>query len=132
MGSAAQQENCLDITDEVDVFTRRTGLLWSQWQVEKLGFHREEISGMFGDSSVGMLLEFCAENPEYHIVSASCGRFENRYFPHKNVYMLAEGDNSPNLVLDMCLKKDPNLLMEEMLEEGLAINHSVDRGCKAK
>ena len=131
MGGATCKNNCLEITDDHKLFEERTGLL-SSWELEELGFHMDDLSGMFGDSAAGILVEFCTKNPQYHIVSASCGRFENRYVSGRNVYMLAEGDKNPNLVLDMCLKKDPNLLMEEMLDKALAMNHSVDRGDKAE
>jgi hypothetical protein len=42
--------------------------------------------------------------------------------------MLAEGDNNPNLVLNLCLTKNPDLLSEEMLEEALAMDAPV-YGC---
>ena len=131
MGGATSKENYLEITDDFDAFEERIGLL-SSWDLEEQGFQLEDLSGMFWECSIGILQEFCIKNSKYHIVSASCGRFENRYVLGRNVYMLAEGDKNPNLVLDMCLKKDPNLLMEEMLEKALAMNHSVNRGDKAE
>ena len=131
MGDATMKKNNLEITDDCDAFEERTGLL-SNPELEELGFHMDDLSGMFDDYSDGMLLAFCAKNPRYHVVSVSCGRFENRHVPGRNVYMLAEGDKNPNLVLDMCLKKNSNLLMEEMLDKALAIHHSIDQGDKAK
>jgi hypothetical protein len=131
MSSATKQEIYLEVTDDFDAFEERTGLL-SSWELARLGFQMNDLSGMFWECSTGILLEFCKNNSQYHIVSASCGRFENRYVPGKNVYMLAEGDRNPNLVLDMCLKRDQHLLMDEMLEKALAMNHSVNRGDKTE
>ena len=132
MSGATVKKNVLEITDDYDGFVKRTGLLWSPFQVAALGIPSDDFDSTFWEKSVSMLLQFCAANRRYHIVSVSCGRFENRYVPGRNIYMLAEGDDQQDLVLDMCLKKDKNLLMEEMLEETLAMHRSIDRGDETK
>ena len=132
MGGATKQKNYLEITDDCDLFYERTGILRRPSQLQALGIPSDDIGTAFWEKSTGMLLEFCVENPRYHVVSASSGRFENRYVPGRNIYMLAEGDRNPNFVLDMCLKKNPNLLMEEMLDQALAMHTSIDGGHKAK
>ncbi|MBF0441546.1 MAG: hypothetical protein HQK54_06550 [Oligoflexales bacterium] len=133
MGSGTKRENDLDVTEDYNLFIERTGLLLSQRQVTALGIRTDNIGATFWESSTGMLLDFCKENPMYHVVTIiRPGRIENRYIPRKNIYMLASGDKNPKLVLDMCLKKDPNLFIEGMLEEALAMSCSVDRGHKGE
>ena len=132
MAGATKQENSFDITDDYYLFAKKTGMNLTREQLDELGLPPGDIGNMFFEKSTSMLLRFCSENPKYHIVSASRGCFENRYVSGRNIYKLADGDKNPHLVLDMCLKKDPHLLLEEMLEEALSINGSIDRGHKAK
>ena len=131
MGGATKEEEYLDITVDDAGFYEKTGVLYPS-QLQELGFEGDHLYCAFRQSDVKMLLELCDKDPRYHIISGKCGRFENRYVPDRNIYMLAEGDKNPNLVLDMCLKKNPHLLMEEMLDKALAMHHSIDRGDKAK
>ena len=56
---------------------------------------------------------------------------ENRFVPNKNLYMLANGDQNPNLVLDIFWKKDRHLLLEDRLNEALTMGSPVDRRHKA-
>ena len=133
MGAATRQENYVEVTDDYSDFMKRIGLLFGPRQMSVIGIPPDEIWGTFWESSSSMLLAFCKENPTYHILtSTGPGRFENRYIPGQKFYLLGEGDKNPNLVLDICLIKNPNLLLEEMLEEALAKSYSVDRGDKAE
>ncbi|MBF0441361.1 MAG: hypothetical protein HQK54_05605 [Oligoflexales bacterium] len=132
MIGATQKPTQLNITDDHSLFVKKTGMLCRPHQLIELGFRMDNISCMFWESEAEALLQFCKENPEYHIISATNGRFENRYVPSRNVYMLAKSDKDPNFILDMCLKKSPSLVAKEGLEEALAIISNIDRGHKPK
>ena len=131
MAGAFNQKNLQEITDDWNEFRKRTGMMLNPSQFAALPFRPDNVCGAFGESQARQLLEFCGEHPEFHIISSTSGVFENRYVPHQNLYMLAEGDSNPNLVLNMCLKKSWELLSEEMLEEALAMDTSVNRSDKA-
>ena len=133
MSGASMQENYSEMVDDFSQFRERTGLLCSLSEVETLGFHVDNIAGTFWESHIPMLLDFCKENPLYHVVTSTRpGRFENKYIPHRNLYILAEGDKNPNLIFDIAHNKNTNLLYEEMFEEALAIRPSINRGYKTK
>ena len=133
MGGATVKENSVDLLDDFAMFAERTGLIIAPEDLSMLGLHMDDIQAAFWGSSSDMLLEFCKQHPQYHIVTITGpGRLENRYIPRKNIYMLAAGDSHPGRVIDMCLKKDPNLHLEEMLDETLAKSYSIDRGDKAE
>ena len=133
MRGATKQEYQPEVTNDISAFYRRVGLLSSHLHLEPLGFYLDNICGTFSESYAISLLEYCKRNPKYHIVtSTQPGRLENRYVPDKNLYLLAEGDKNANLVLNIFWQKDPSLLLEEMVDEALAIGPSVDRSNKAK
>ena len=133
MNGATVHRNQLEVTNDIGPFYRRIGLLCTYPQLEWLGFYLDNSEGMFTLSQSRMLLEFCRDNPEYHVVTCTHpGRLENRYVPGKNVYLLAEGDKNPNLVLDMFWKKNACLLEEEMFDQALAIASNVDRSHKGE
>ena len=116
MGGATVKKNYLNLMDDFAMFVERTGLIIAPEDLSMLGLPLADIQAAFWGSSSDMLLEFCEQYPQYHIVTITGpGRLENKYIPCKNIYMLAAGDSHPGLVIDMCLKKDPNLLLEEML-----------------
>ena len=133
MSGASKFEHQLEITNESSAFYRRIGLLCTYQQLQPLGFNHNEIIAVFDESQTGILLDFCSENPDCHIVTyTQPGRMENRFVPNKNLYMLANGDQNPNLVLDIFWKKDRHLLLEERLDEALTMSSPVDRRHKAK
>ena len=132
MAGAYANGTHLEVTDDWTFFCKKTGILFNQSQFAPTPFRPDNVSGVFGESFKTALLEFCRLNPRYHIISATDGVFENKYAPNRNLYMLAEGDNNPNLVLNLCLTKNPDLLSEEMLEEALAMGASVNGSDKGK
>jgi hypothetical protein len=133
MSGASKFEHQLEITNESSAFYRRIGLLKTYRQLKLLGLFIDEIIAAFDESQTGMLQDFCAENPDCHIVTfTEPGRLENRFVPNNNLYMLANGDQNPDLVLDIFWKKDRHLLLEEGLDQALAMGSPVDRRHKAK
>ena len=133
MSGASQWEHRLEITNDSSSFYRKIGLLKTYRQLKPLGLAINEIIAMFDESQTGMLQDFCEENPDCHIVTfTQPGRLENRFVPNNNLYMLADGDQNPDLVLDIFWKKDRHLLLEEGLDQALAMGSPVDRCHKAK
>ena len=133
MTGATKQERFLEITDNYSMFIERTGLILDPRDLSALGIRSDDIGTMFWEKSTGMLLEFCKNNRNYHIVTITRpGRFENSYIPRNNIYMLADGDGNPSLAFDMYEKVNPGLLMEEMLEKASGMHCSIDRCHKVK
>jgi hypothetical protein len=121
-------ENAVEIIDDIHIFYRRVGLIKYSGRLIPLGLTTDNIGAMFRCSQIDELLEFCSENPAYHIVSGtSPGMCTNRYVEGCTIYMLAKGDKNPNLVLNPYIKKGHELFMEEMHEKVLAIIADMDR-----
>ena len=128
-----QYKNQVEITDDIHIFFRRTGLLYLTEQVEWLGFRLNNSLGVFNESQAQMLVKFCEQNPEYHIISGTGpGYLENRYVPGHRTYYLAKGDKSPNLVLYIFLNKNMHLFTEEMFDQALAMVPDINRSNQAK
>ena len=71
---------------------------------------------MFGPKRVHMLVEFCAKEPAYHIISCDDYKIYNKYLPDANSYYLADGDTDVSLVLDLL----GGLSVDEFLQVGYA------------
>ena len=123
-----------EVTDDLHGFYRRTGILYWYTELEWLGFYLNNVGGTFDDSHREQIEQFCEENPEYHIMTVIApGLLVNHYVPAKdNLYHLARGDKSPNLVLDSLLHKNLELLIEEGLAEAFAMIPDVDDRDKSK
>ena len=123
-----------EVTDDVQVFFRRTGMLYWYAELEWLGFNLNNVFGLFDNSHRGQLEKFCEENPEYHIMTTTApGLLVNQYVPAKdNLYHLARGDRNPNLVLDDLLHKNAELFLEEGMAKALAMVSDMDDRNKSK
>ncbi len=133
MSGASKFEHQAEITNDASAFYSRIGLLKTYRQLRPLGLEISEIIAVFDQSQIGMLQEFCTENPDHHIVTLTRPeRLENRFVPNNNLYMLANGDSNPDLVLDIFWKKNRYLVLEEGFDEALAMGSSVDRRNKTK
>ena len=128
MGASSKQY-VKEVTDDYEVFYKRTGLIYDYQKLELLGFKMFSFAGHFQLSSVPSLMEFCKINPKYHIITTTNpGRYENRYVPDKRSYYLGDGDKNKNLVLNLCLHKSPDLFAEEGLAQALAMFPDIDGG----
>jgi hypothetical protein len=128
-----QGRSTVESTDDIAMFYGRTGIICNNEQLEWLDLHPHESFGLFDESQAAVLLDFCANNPQYHIISGTQpGRMENRFVPGQRIYYLADGDDYPHLVLNIFLKKNVFSLAEEMFDAALAIIPDVDRGNKAQ
>ena len=129
---ATCHENSLEVTDDLNAFYERIGVIYSYLELLSLGFDRSEtFCGFFTGRQVAELVAFCEKDPCYHIVTITDqGRFENRYVPGKRCYYLADGDQDPHLVLNLFLTKNAELFAEESFAKAFAVVPHVDRGDK--
>ncbi len=68
----------------------------------EMGFTTHSLTGSFFHADVPELLEFCRENPEFHITSmVDDGIIVNRYDPNGGVFKLAEGEKDPDYAFDV-------------------------------
>ena len=70
-----------------------------QYEFEDVDIVPDSITGVFDNHRLDELIEFCAKNPDYHIVSSvNVGLYFNKVVPHAQEFFLAEGDSNPDLV----------------------------------
>ena len=75
------------------------------------------------------MVEFCAENPDYHMITIlSGGRTINKFVPGERIYQLARGDKNPNLMLSVFGDPKRALVEEDMICAALAVLRDVDDG----
>ncbi|MBF0442653.1 MAG: hypothetical protein HQK54_12170 [Oligoflexales bacterium] len=132
--SASCHEYKIELTDNVHAFFRQTGIILNHEELEWLGFQlKNGFTTIFGDSEVPLIIQFCEENPEYHIITMTQpGHIENRYVPGKRVYYLAKGDKNPNLVLNPFIGPNAPLFIEKVTNQALTIISDINRGNKLK
>jgi hypothetical protein len=126
---AYSREDRIELIVDVHEFYARVKIVHPHTELEPLGLQPDSISGMFFDSSVEQLVEFCARNPTYHIVtSLGEGRNINKFVPGQRVYSLAQGDKNPCLMLSTIADPKRALVYEEMVCAALAILSDPDDG----
>ena len=98
-----------------------------------LGFDPFSQTGAFQQSETTSLLDFCAQNPEYHIVTyTSDHRYINRYVPDQRVYRLATGDKNPYLVYNPWIDPQRHLIEEDVFSKFSCEPDKLKRGRKPK
>ena len=79
------KKNLIEVTDDFQSFLERTGTLT----------YYKYVCGFFMVTQIPELLQFCEENPNYHILTMTHpGYYENRYVAEKEVYHLG-GPGTP-------------------------------------
>ena len=127
--SATGREDHIELIVDMDEFCRRVGLVSSHVELEWLGFKMESFGGTLRARRLPELLAFCAENPEYHIMTyTDLGRIANKYVPDKDLYFLAKGDKNPCLVLNHLIDPARALAMERTICAALAVVDDVNTG----
>lgn len=129
--SATGREDHIELIVDISEFIRRVGFVNSYLELEWLGFKIESYGGSFRARRLPELFAFCAENPEYHIMTyTDLGRIANKYVPDKDLYMLANGDKNPSLVLNHLIDPARALVAEETVCSALAVLNNVNTGDK--
>ena len=83
-------------------FIRAVGLILNYQELTFLGFDPKVHVGSFGLEDLPQLEAFCAENPEYHIVSMGGGDYNYRNYIKRDcsLFFLADGDKNPKIVFE--------------------------------
>lgn len=103
MGARAR-ENKIELIVQSRDFNRRVGLIKNYYDLEWLGLSGHDFCGAFRRCFLPQLIQFCKENPEYHIVTSDGpGRLINRLVEEKSFYLIGVGDKDPALVLNYLL-----------------------------
>ncbi len=79
-------------------FRRRVAVL-VDYEFEEVDIIPDSMIGTFDNHRLDELQDFCAKNPDYHIVSnVNVGLYFNKALPDAQAFYLAEGDTNPDLV----------------------------------
>ncbi|MBM4254011.1 MAG: hypothetical protein FJ146_18750 [Deltaproteobacteria bacterium] len=105
-----------------DDFRQRVGLIENYYELSKLGFPLNNLSGIFRPADLSELVEFCQSNARYHIVSyLGEGHYKNKLVPHAKSFALANGDNDPSIALNDLLDPELPVIDEDTISEALAV-----------
>jgi hypothetical protein len=128
MGASGYEDRVelmLDITEFYD----RVGIIADDRELAWLGFNLDIFLLGFRPVHLPKLLDFCREHPEYHVASfVGPERLANKYVPGRNLYLLANGDRNPNLVLDTAANPNRALVNEEMICSALTMFSNTKTG----
>lgn len=90
------------VTCDCDEFEKQTGMIFEPEKVVNIGLYTKDLTATFYKSEVRDLLDFCAENPKYHIVTIlTPSIYVNRYDERARVFYLADGDQDPDYMLNL-------------------------------
>jgi hypothetical protein len=92
-------------------FCSKAGRLCAQ-EVWQLGFEDNDYNPWFPEDKIPTLQKFCADNPQFHIMSADEDTIYNYYIPGVRHYYLADGDATPDISIEINL----DYTEEELLE----------------
>lgn len=82
-------------------FSKVVKIIIDPVRLKSLGLEIDDVMGSIWPSEMDDVLDFCAKNPGFHIVSCMGeGIFFNRYDARGKSFKLAEGDNDPNYMAD--------------------------------
>ena len=131
-GASFKEENLIIIEDTLE-FSRRVGIIrWAKDIEPLLDFEVGTTAALFGPGKVKTLKEFCAKNPDYHIVSVVGDYiYRNKYVEGCEVYMLANGDANSNL-LDHPYYNSSLALYHEELHQKLTAKFAEIKGSPDK
>jgi hypothetical protein len=113
----SQQKKFRDTSKELAEFFKRVGRIWIYEELMFLGIEPETLAGKFRSGRLHLLQEFCLNDPDFHIVSCQDYKIYNKYIPDANGYYLADGDNDPNLMVDLLSR----LTADEFLQVGQTV-----------
>jgi len=130
---ATAAEYKMELTDDLDAFFDRTGIMLSGEELNWLGLKSNDCEAIFRECEVHMIQEFCKKNVEYHIMTMTDpGHIEYRYVSGRRVYYLAKGDKNPNLALNPLVGPNAALFTERVIETALTIIADINRSGNTK
>lgn len=92
----------MHVTHDYLEFKEKTGIIFDRRRLRKLGLYTDDSIASFYNEEVYELFDFCATNPEYHIVTILAPSiYVNRYDRRSDMFQLADGDKDPNYMLDL-------------------------------
>ena len=97
-----------EMSHELHVFFKQVGKVWIYDELKFLDLEPDMLTGEFRCDSVQSLIDFCAENREYHIISCKDGKVFNKFIPGARRYYLADRDADPDLVHDFYSRLSPD------------------------
>jgi len=128
MGASGYEDHVELVVDCIE-FYERAGIIADDRELVWLGFELDIFLFAFRPEHVPQLLDFCREHPEYHIASfVGPERLANKFVPDRNLYMLANGDRNPNLVLDTAANLKRALVDEDMICSALTMLRNSNTG----
>lgn len=103
------------IVTTISEFKEEVKIIDDWRRLHKLGlFCKTSSRGAFELSETDEMIDFCKQNPQFHIVSTfPDGLTWNRFHPKAETYYLAEGNPEPYFVLDVRFEEDG--MLEEIL-----------------
>jgi len=96
--SAVANGHCIELMVDGTEFQNRVKVVYYIDELMWIGLTPFNLIGDFCDDDAETLLKFCAEHPEYHIVSCDGERVYNRYVAELRSFYLAKGERNPYLV----------------------------------
>jgi hypothetical protein len=130
--AATANENRVELIVDGDIFWSKVYAIRDNDELHWIGLEPFDAIGGFGERGGPKLVEFCAANPEYHIVTyTSDNRFVNRYVPGQRTYKLATGDKNPYLVYNPWINPMRPLIEEDVFGHLGCEAHEIGRRRKA-
>ena len=127
--SALAHNHRVELFVDIIEFYERVGMICDFREFDRLGLERGFSLTSFPPHLVQQLLELCADDPSYHIVSGvTPERLVNKYIPDALSFHLAQGDSTPNLVLNPSVDPKRALVDEQLICSALAISDDGDAG----
>ncbi|MBM4252925.1 MAG: hypothetical protein FJ146_13215 [Deltaproteobacteria bacterium] len=101
-------------SDDFFYFLKRAGRVWIYDELKFLDLEPDTLTGEFWQGKEQLLTDFCAANPEYHVISFHLPLVYNRFVANGSHYYLADGDADPDLVFDF----ETRLSLDELFKIG--------------
>lgn len=108
----SHQKKFDDTVDDHNQFCKLVGKVWLYPILNFLDLEPDALSGHFEPQKVQTLIDFCAINPEFHIISCNDHKIYNKYIPNANCYYLADGEQNPDLLFDFTTLLGVNELLQ--------------------
>jgi len=131
--TAVANINHIELVVESDTFHKAVKIIVDPDELHWLGFDPFSQIGAFQQSDIPSLLDFCQQNPEYHVVTyTSDHRYVNRYVPDQRVYRLATGEKNPYLVYNPWIDPERHLIEEDVFSQLSCEPDQIRRSRKSK